>query len=72
LSRASRHLDRLENIIERPTEAQNVVAELKKSLMNRNIDSIFDEGLHEFLNDFTAQIASIGETIRTSYFLGGF
>jgi uncharacterized alpha-E superfamily protein len=48
------------------------MAQLKNSLENRTIDSIFDEGLHEFLNNFKRQIASIGETMRTSYFLGGF
>ncbi len=72
LSRASRHLDQLETVLGQRTEAQDLVTQLKNSLENRTIDSIFDEGLHEFLNNFKRQIASIGETMRTSYFLGGF
>ncbi len=41
--------------------------ELEDNCGNRSIDSIFDEGLHEFLNTTIADTAALGTQIETDY-----
>ncbi|MEC8336508.1 MAG: alpha-E domain-containing protein [Planctomycetota bacterium] len=68
LDRATRHFNRLEYRLQQQTEAQKMVAKLKNKTSAMNVDQIFQQGLHEFLTDFVAEIDAIGESMRTSYF----
>ncbi|MBC21113.1 MAG: hypothetical protein CMJ74_12750 [Planctomycetaceae bacterium] len=68
LDRATRHFDRLEHMLQRQSEAQQMVAKLKNNTGAMEVDEIFQQGLHEFLTHFVAEIAAIGESMRASYF----
>jgi uncharacterized alpha-E superfamily protein len=70
LTRANHHLNRLEFGLGRQTEAQRMVAELQKDLVKRDINSIFEQGLHEFLTQFISDILSVSSTMTKSYFQG--
>ncbi len=41
------------------------------ALQVRDIDAIFDEGLHEFLSWFIGEIAAVSNQVHQDYFLGG-
>jgi uncharacterized alpha-E superfamily protein len=47
-----------------------MVAELQKDLVKRDINSIFEQGLHEFLTQFISDILSVSSTMTKSYFQG--
>ena len=68
LDRATHHFNRLEYVLERQTEAQKMVAELKKEMAHMDLAQIFDQGLHEFLTHFVGQIGAIGKAMGKSYF----
>ena len=68
LDRATRHLNRLEYMLQRQSEAQKMVAKLKNSTGGMDVDEIFQQGLHEFLTHFVTEMDAIGESMRTSYF----
>ena len=68
LDRATHHFNRLEYRLQRQTEAQKMVAKLKSKTSAMEVDQIFQQGLHEFLTDFVAEIDAIGESMRASYF----
>ncbi len=68
LSRATHHFDRLESILERQTEAQQLVVQLKNQMIKMDVDQVFENGLHEFLTNFITRIGAIGEAMRKSYF----
>ena len=68
LSRATHHLSRLENMLERQTEAQSVVTQLKNEMATMDVAQILDQGLHEFLTKFISDIGAVGTAMRKSYF----
>jgi len=53
-----------------PATASIRARETLDSLMSRDIEAIFDEGLHEFLTWFIGEIASITNAVQDDYFSG--
>ena len=53
-----------------PATASVKARQTLESLMARDIDAIFDEGLHEFLTWFIAEIVSISNAVNDDYFSG--
>ncbi|MFT4012077.1 MAG: alpha-E domain-containing protein [Paracoccus sp. (in: a-proteobacteria)] len=53
-----------------PSTASVKAREVLERLMAKDIESIFDEGLHEFLSWFIGQIASISSAVNDDYFSG--
>lgn len=53
-----------------PATASVKARESLEALMARDIDGIFDEGLHEFLTWFIAEIVSISKAVHDDYFSG--
>jgi len=53
-----------------PATASIRARETLDSLMSRDIEAIFDEGLHEFLTWFISEIASITNAVHDDYFSG--
>lgn len=45
----------------------NLALEIKKSVENRSVDSIFEEGLHEFLTGFVANNNALSTQIQADY-----
>ncbi len=68
LVRANRHLGRLETILQRETQAQQLVTHLQNETAAMNVAQIFDQGLHEFSEQFNNKMTAIGEAMRESYF----
>ena len=68
LVRANRHLGRLETILQRETQAQQLVTHLQNETAAMNVAQIFDQGLHEFSEQFNNKMTVIGEAMRESYF----
>ncbi|MBC9246138.1 alpha-E domain-containing protein [Paracoccus sp. 11-3] len=54
-----------------PTSARDKARESLASLQSRDIDMIFDEGLHEFLSWFIGEIGAISTLVHEDYLLGG-
>ncbi|MFV0301384.1 MAG: alpha-E domain-containing protein [Paracoccus sp. (in: a-proteobacteria)] len=54
-----------------PTNARDKAREVIEALQNRDIDTIFDEGLHEFLTWFIIEIGIIATLVHQDYLLGG-
>ena len=54
-----------------PTTARDKSREVLEALQARDIDAIFDEGLHEFLSWFIAEIGVISMRVHEDYLLGG-
>ncbi len=52
---------------DRPTKSLELAGALQKRLKGRDIGSIFDEGLHEFLNSILGDTAQIGLQIEEDY-----
>ena len=71
LIKADYHLNRLSSFLGKETPAQNKVAELREGLVCRDIDNIFEEGLHEFLTRFIFDISSASNAMTESFFHGG-
>ncbi|MDJ1008013.1 MAG: alpha-E domain-containing protein [Paracoccaceae bacterium] len=67
---ASAHLDRLARGYGRSTNAQSKARALVGELAEASVEDIFDEGLHEFLSRFIAEIAGLGGVIHSSYLSG--
>ena len=54
-----------------PTSARDKARESLAGLQSRDIDMIFDEGLHEFLSWFIGEIGAISALVHEDYLLGG-
>lgn len=54
-----------------PTSARDKAREVLEALQSREIDAIFDEGLHEFLTWFIGEIGTISGRVNEDYLLGG-
>ncbi|SCY23243.1 alpha-E domain-containing protein [Paracoccus tibetensis] len=54
-----------------PTEARDKAREVLNALQGRNIDMIFDEGLHEFLSWFIRELSTVSNLVHHDYLLGG-
>lgn len=54
-----------------PTGARDKARETLEALQSRDIDMIFDEGLHEFLSWFIGEIGTISIRVHEDYLLGG-
>lgn len=54
-----------------PTSARDKAREVLAALQARDIEMIFDEGLHEFLSWFIQELATISNLVHQDYLLGG-
>lgn len=54
-----------------PTEARDKAREVLAALQARDIEMIFDEGLHEFLSWFIREMATISNLVHQDYLMGG-
>ncbi|WCR11232.1 alpha-E domain-containing protein [Paracoccus stylophorae] len=54
-----------------PTTARDKSREVLAALQARDIDAIFDEGLHEFLSWFIGEIEAVSGLVHEDYLLGG-
>ena len=54
-----------------PTEARDKAREVLAALQARDIEMIFDEGLHEFLSWFIREMAAISNLVHQDYLMGG-
>lgn len=64
------HAQRLAKHYGRETEATAAIASLLGALEAQSTESIFDEGLHEFLTRYISQTALLGRVIHDSYLSG--
>ncbi len=51
-----------------PATAQRALSAVDSLLANVTADSIFAEGLHEFLEEFVARVGGLHEAIADDYF----
>ena len=54
-----------------PTSARDKAREVLAALQARDIEMIFDEGLHEFLSWFILELSEISNLVHQDYLLGG-
>lgn len=54
-----------------PTEARDKSREVLAALQARDIEMIFDEGLHEFLSWFIRELGTVSNLVHQDYLLGG-
>ena len=54
-----------------PTEARDKAREVLAALQARDIEMIFDEGLHEFLSWFIREMATVSNLVHQDYLMGG-
>ena len=54
-----------------PTSARDKAREVLTGLQARQIDMIFDEGLHEFLSWFINELGTVSNLVHQDYLLGG-
>jgi len=54
-----------------PTSARDKAREVLAALQARDIEMIFDEGLHEFLSWFIQELSTISNLVHQDYLLGG-
>ncbi|NAZ18129.1 hypothetical protein GT020_19065, partial [Glutamicibacter soli] len=54
-----------------PTTARDKSREVLDRLQNQQIDTIFDDGLHEFLTWFITEIGNIATLTHQDYLRGG-
>ncbi|MFN4100121.1 MAG: alpha-E domain-containing protein [Pararhodobacter sp.] len=64
------HLDRLARYYRRPTQAQTAARTMLARMAETSSDSIFEEGLHEFLTRFIRESADLGARIHDAYLNG--
>lgn len=64
------HLMRLAKYYGRETPAQAAVQSLLAGIEAATVETIFDEGLHEFLSRFIGEAVGLGAVIRESYLSG--
>jgi uncharacterized alpha-E superfamily protein len=63
----SRHLDDISHRYGKAGSAQRQARATHARLTNRNIDDIFQHGLHEFLEEFVADNNRLGLAITNQY-----
>ena len=54
-----------------PTEARDKAREVLAALQARDIEMIFDEGLHEFLSWVIREMATVSNLVHQDYLMGG-
>lgn len=54
-----------------PSSARDKAREVLAALQGRDIEAIFDEGLHEFLSWFIGELSVISNLVHQDYLLGG-
>lgn len=54
-----------------PTSARDKAREVLAALQARDIEMIFDEGLHEFLSWFIQELSTVSNLVHQDYLLGG-
>ena len=54
-----------------PTKARDKARDVLERLQNQQIDTIFDEGLHEFLTLFITDIGDVAALVHQDYLQGG-
>ena len=64
------HLDRLARAYGRPTPAQSAARAMLGEIAELRIESVFDEGLHEFLTRFIGDVAQLSSRVHDAYFSG--
>ncbi|PWE30164.1 alpha-E domain-containing protein [Pararhodobacter marinus] len=64
------HLDRLARYYRRPTEAQAAARNMMARMFETSTETIFDEGLHEFLMRFISEIGDLGSRVHAAYLNG--
>jgi uncharacterized alpha-E superfamily protein len=64
------HMARLAGLYGGETAAQTATAALFDALKRQSTETIFDEGLHEFLSRYIREAANLGAVIRDSYLSG--
>ncbi len=64
------HLDRLVRGYGRHSDAQRVARRVLSDLADDTVESIFEEGMHEFLSRFIGEIAAIGGLVHENYLSG--
>jgi uncharacterized alpha-E superfamily protein len=64
------HLDRLARGYGRHTEAQKRARKVLAELADGTVESVFDEGMHEFLTRFIGEVAAIGALVHEDYLSG--
>ncbi len=64
------HLDRLARYYGKATDAQAAARILKARMAATSPETIFDEGLHEFLTRFIHEIAGLARKVHESYLSG--
>ncbi|MEM7565630.1 MAG: alpha-E domain-containing protein [Pseudomonadota bacterium] len=64
------YLDGLADIYGRQGESQRMARAMHGRLVQSDIKSIYQEGLHELLTDFMGRNAALGRSISTQYLLG--
>lgn len=63
----TRHLDSLSKTYGRQGKAQRMARTIHSEFRNREIDSIFQAGLHEFVEDFISRNNDLGAVIAEQY-----
>ena len=64
------HLGRLAKAYGDQTEVQSRAAALQAMLVSQTPDSIFEEGLHEFLTRFIRETADLASVVHNTYLSG--
>jgi uncharacterized alpha-E superfamily protein len=64
------HLDRLARGYGRQSDAQVRARRLLGGLAEGTVEDIFDEGMHEFLSRFIAEVAAVGGLVHEGYLSG--
>jgi len=64
------HLERLARGYGRSTPAQTAARSMLGEMAETRVETIFDEGLHEYLTRFIAEVATLDGRIRDSYLNG--
>ena len=60
-------VDRLAHEYGRQGQVQRLARTIRTRLANANIDDVFRSGLHEFLTDFVAENARLGQAVAEQY-----
>ncbi|TDL83575.1 alpha-E domain-containing protein [Palleronia sediminis] len=64
------HLERLGRAYGRTTDAQAAARSLSARLAATDAPAIFDEGLHDFLQDFMREVGALGIAVNRAYLSG--
>ncbi len=64
------HLDRLARYYRKTTPAQAAARNLMARMFETSTETVFDEGLHEFLTRFILEVGGLGQCIHEAYLSG--